>query len=102
MNFIPSKFYQEQYQQSINNPDEFWAKQALQLSWFKKPLIAKNTSFDPQVKIKWFEDGELNACYNCVDRHVEAGRGQDIAIIWQGDDPTKSKKVSYLQLQEQV
>lgn len=102
MNFIPSKFYQEQYQQSINNPDEFWAKQALELNWFNKPLITKNTSFDPQVKIKWFEDGELNACYNCVDRHVEAGRGQNTALIWQGDDPTKSKKVSYLQLQEQV
>src|SRR5690606_16027896 len=62
----------------------------------------KNTSFDPHnVSIKWFEDGTLNVCYNCVDRHLEK-RGDQVAIIWEGDDPTVDEKITYRQLHERV
>lgn len=102
MNFIPSEFYQEQYRLSLQDPDKYWAKQATRLSWIKHPTIIKNAQFNDEINIKWFEDGELNPCYNCVDRHVVAGRSQDIAMIWEGDDPAKSTKITYLELQEQV
>ena len=101
-NFQVSNFYKENYQESINNPEEFWAKQAKILDWSKEPTIIKNSSFGDDVQIKWFEDGKLNVCYNCVDRHVNNGKGDDIAIIWQGDDPDQSKKITYNELLKEV
>ncbi|MDA0902074.1 MAG: acetate--CoA ligase [Proteobacteria bacterium] len=101
-NFSPSLEYQAKYQESITNPDKFWLKESQRLSWIKNPTIVKNTSFDDDISIKWFEDGELNVCYNCVDRHVENGNGNNIAIIWEGDDPSKSKSITYNELFKEV
>ncbi|MCK5385437.1 MAG: acetyl-coenzyme A synthetase, partial [Alphaproteobacteria bacterium] len=65
---VSQKLYKEMYKESIEDPDKFWAKQAERIDWFKKPTKIKNTDFNSPVSIKWYEDGELNACYNCVDR----------------------------------
>ncbi len=101
-NFSPSNWYQTNYQESVVNPNKFWKKQAEKLSWIKKPTIIKNTSFKDGVEIKWFEDGQLNICYNCVDRHIEDGKGENIAIIWEGDNPSQSKKITYNELLKEV
>lgn len=102
MSFTPSKEYQQKYQLSISEPEKFWQEEAQRLSWIKEPNIIKNTSFNDDIKIKWFEDGQLNACYNCIDRHVLAGNGDKTAIIWEGDDPSKSRNISYSQLLDEV
>ncbi len=87
---ITEEKYDSMYQGSISQPDIFWAVQAKRLDWIKSPTIIKNTNFgskdNPEVSIKWYEDGSLNACYNCVDRHVEAGRGDDIALIFEPNE----------------
>ncbi len=94
--------YEEMYAHSIEDPDGFWAEQAGRIDWIKPFTKVKNTSFDPQnVSIKWFEDGTLNAAYNCVDRHLEH-RGDQTAILWEGDDPQQDKKVTYRQLHAEV
>src|SRR5665213_1141512 len=94
--------YNEMYARSINDPNGFWAEQAKRLDWIKPPTKIKNTSYDPHnVSIKWFEDGTLNAAYNCVDRHL-AKRGDQTAIIWEGDDPKDDKKITYKQLHAEV
>ena len=77
-------------------------EQAKRIDWIKPFSKVKNTSYDPHnVSIKWFEDGTLNACYNCVDRHL-AKRGDQTAIIWEGDDPKDDKKLTYKQLHAEV
>ena len=94
--------YQEMYQRSISDPDGFWGEIGKRLDWIKPYTKVKNTSFDPHdVSIKWYEDGTLNVCYNCVDRHLEK-RGDQVAIIWEGDDPTVDEKITYRQLYERV
>ncbi|MGE0339328.1 MAG: AMP-binding protein, partial [Xanthobacteraceae bacterium] len=94
--------YKEMYAASIKDPDKFWGEEAKALTWSKPFTKVKNTSYAPgNISIKWFEDGRLNACYNCVDRHLEK-RGDQIAIIWEGDDPKDSKTVTYRQLHEQI
>ena len=80
--------YLAMYQRSVKDPDGFWAEMAERLDWIKQPTRIKNTSFTGDVAIRWFEDGELNVCYNCVDRHL-AKRGDQIAIIFEGDDPER-------------
>lgn len=94
--------YESLYKASIDQPDAFWAKQAKRLNWIKPPTKIKNTSFDGDVSIKWFEDGTLNACYNCVDRHVDSGHGNTPALIWEGDDPHESKTVTYSELKTEI
>src|SRR3569832_1711512 len=90
--------YKEMYARSVKDPNGFWAEHAKRVDWIKPFSKVKNTSFDPHnVSIKWFEDGTLNACYNCVDRHV-AKRGDQTALIWEGDDPKDAKTVTYRQL----
>jgi acetyl-CoA synthetase len=97
----PSEF-KRMYQQSIENPDVFWAEQAEMLDWYKKPSKIKNTSFDSHnLHINWFEDGELNLSYNCIDRHL-ATRGSVTAIIWEGDDPKSHDLISYQRLHDEV
>jgi acetyl-CoA synthetase len=97
----PAK-YQETYARSLRDPDGFWAEQAKRLDWYKAPRKVKNSSFGPGgVSIKWFEDGVLNAAYNCIDRHLPK-RAQQIAIIWEGDDPSQSKHITYQQLHDEV
>jgi len=100
--FIDDAKYREMYAASVKDPNKFWGEQAKRINWIKPFTKVKNTSYDPHnVSIKWFEDGTLNACFNCVDRHV-AKRGDQIAIIWEGDDPKDSKTVTYKQLHAEV
>jgi acetyl-CoA synthetase len=94
--------YQEMYTRSIKDPNGFWAEQAKRIDWIKPFSKVKNTSYDTHnVSIKWFEDGTLNACYNCVDRHL-AKRGDQTAILWEGDDPKDDKSLTYKQLHAEV
>ena len=94
--------YKELYAASVNNPEKFWAKQAKRLDWFKFPKKIKNTNFSyPKVSIKWFEDGVLNVSYNCIDRHLKK-RANQVAIIWEGDDPYYDKKITYQELHDEV
>ena len=100
--FADKAKYQEMYARSIKDPNGFWAEQAKRIDWIKPFSKVKNTSFDPHnVSIKWFEDGTLNIAYNCVDRHL-AKRGEQTAIIWEGDDPKDDKKITYKQLHAEV
>jgi acetyl-CoA synthetase len=100
--FIDDAKYQEMYARSIKDPNGFWAEQAKRIDWIKPFSKVKNTSFDPHnVSIKWFEDGTLNVAYNCVDRHL-AKRGDQTAILWEGDDPKDDKKLTYKQLHAEV
>ncbi len=100
--FIDDAKYQEMYARSISDPNGFWAEQAKRLHWMKPFSKVKNTSFAPgRVSIKWFEDGVTNVAYNCIDRHL-ATRGNQVAIIWEGDDPKDDKKITYRQLHAEV
>lgn len=93
--------YRKIYESSINDPEGFWEDQAERISWFKKWDKIWDWNFD-DAYIKWFEGAKLNACYNCVDRHVESGHGEEIGLIWEGNDPNESKKYTYNELLEQV
>src|SRR5690554_6314509 len=98
---IDNETYLDWYAQSVANPDGFWGEHGKRIDWFKPYTKVKNASFDGDVSIKWFEDGELNVSYNCIDRHLQA-RGDQVAILWEGDDPAEDKKVTYRELHEQV
>jgi acetyl-CoA synthetase len=94
--------YKEMYQRSISDPQGFWAEHGKRVDWIKPFTKVKNTNYGPpDVSIKWFEDGTLNVAANCVDRHL-AKRGDQVAIIWEGDDPSESKLITYKQLHEEV
>lgn len=93
--------YRAMYKRSVENPDSFWGEMAQRLHWYKKPSIAKDARFDDGVSIKWFADGILNACYNCVDRHLPH-KEKDVALIWEGDDPGTDKKITYQELKNEV
>ena len=94
--------YLEMYGRSIKDPNAFWGEQAKRIHWYKAPTRIKNATFGPpDVSIKWFEDGTTNCAYNCVDRHLEK-RGDQVAIIWEGDDPKDDKKITYKQLHAEV
>jgi acetyl-CoA synthetase len=100
--FIDEAKYQEMYAASIKDPDKFWGEQAKRIHWSKPFTKVKNTSYAPgKVSIKWYEDGKLNACFNCVDRHLEK-RANQTAIIWEGDDPKDDKKITYKELHAEV
>ena len=99
---IDNARYQELYAQSVADPDAFWAEQGKRLEWIKPYTKVKNTSYQyPDVSIKWYEDGVLNVSANCIDRHL-ATRADQVAIIWEGDDPSVDKKISYRELHEHV
>ena len=94
--------YKALYQQSVVNPDGFWREQAERIDWIKPFTRVKQTSFDDHhVDIKWFADGTLNVSANCLDRHLET-RGDDIAIIWEGDDPADHREITYRELHHEV
>ncbi|MEE8364179.1 MAG: AMP-binding protein, partial [Gammaproteobacteria bacterium] len=94
--------YAEMYQQSIEDPEGFWSEQAENyISWFKPWDTVSNWSFGEDVHIKWFEGAELNVSYNCLDRHLET-RADQVAIIWEGDDPSEDRKLTYAELHEEV
>jgi acetyl-CoA synthetase len=93
--------YRTMAAQAAAHPDTFWAAQAGRVDWIKPPSKIKDTSFTGNVSIKWFEDGVLNAAATCLDRHL-AARGDQVAIIWEGDDPESSEKITYRDLHSQV
>ncbi|WP_370196812.1 acetate--CoA ligase [Aurantimonas sp.] len=94
--------YQDWYRRSVEDPDGFWGEHGKRLDWIKPYERVKNTSFAPgNIDIRWFEDGTLNVAANCIDRHLET-RGDQTAILWEGDDPADSKAITYRQLHEEV
>jgi len=94
--------YRAMYRRSVDDPVGFWSKHGLRLDWIKPYTKVKNTSFEPEnLVIKWFEDGTLNVSANCIDRHLKT-RGDQVAIIWEGDDPTEGVQITYRQLHQRV
>jgi acetyl-CoA synthetase len=93
--------YQAAYEEAASDPNAYWSREAKRLEWMTFPTRIKNTSFTGDVSIKWFEDGVLNASVSCLDRHL-AERGDSTAIIWEGDDPSSSRHVTYRELHGQV
>lgn len=94
--------YHEMYQASIDDPDAFWGEIGKRVDWIKPYSKIRNASFArDRVSIRWYEDGVLNACVNCVDRHLEK-RGDRTAIVWEGDEPNDDRRVTYRELHEQV
>ena len=90
------------YQESITDSEGFWLKQAAMVDWIKEPTNIKQTSFAPgNIDIKWYADGELNVAANCLDRHLSE-HGDEIAIIWEGDDPANVRHISYRELHAEV
>ncbi|MGE0283841.1 MAG: acetate--CoA ligase [Rhizobiaceae bacterium] len=98
---IDNDTYLKWYAESVKNPDKFWGKHGKRIDWFKPYTKVKNTSFKGKVSIKWFEDGLTNVSYNCIDRHLKK-RGNQVAIIWEGDNPYDDKKITYSELHEHV
>jgi len=94
--------YEEMYQASIDDPESFWGEHGKRINWFTPYTKVKNTLFGKDnVSIRWFEDGTTNAAHNCIDRHLET-RGDQVAIIWEGDDPSESQKITYRELHDHV
>ena len=99
---VDDETYQAMYAESIADPESFWNKHGKRIDWIKPYTKIKNTKYSKEdVSIKWYEDGTLNACWNCVDRHLEE-YGDQIAIIWEGDEPDQSANITYKQLHEEV
>ena len=99
---INKEEYSLMYKDSIDNNENFWQKHAQRIDWFKKFTKVKNVKYSKEnVSIKWFEDGQLNVSYNCIDRHAKKNPN-NIAIIWEGDDPNNSEKITYKQLLKNV
>ncbi|MBQ0269176.1 acetate--CoA ligase [Providencia huaxiensis] len=99
---INEQQYNDEYQRSIQDPEGFWGEKGKIVDWIKPYTRVKNTSFDPgHIDIRWFEDGTLNLSANCLDRHL-AEKGDQTAIIWEGDDPLSSKNVTYRELHHDV
>src|ERR1700709_2094526 len=93
--------YRDMYARSVKDPNGFWAEEAKRIGWIKAFTKGENSSYAPgNISIKWFEDGVLNVAWNCIDRHLEK-RGDHTAIIWEGDDPSESKHITYRQLHDQ-
>jgi acetyl-CoA synthetase len=93
--------YQEMYRHSVDDPEGFWGEHGKRISWIKPYTAVKDTSFEGDISIRWYNDGTLNACANCVDRHLET-RGTQTAIIWEGDDPAEDKHITYNELHREV
>lgn len=99
---INAEQYQSMYQLSVQDPDAFWGEQGRILDWIKPYSTVKNTSFAPgDIRIRWYEDGTLNLAANCLDRHLHS-RGDHPAIIWEGDDASESKTLTFRELHREV
>ena len=99
---IDADTYEKMYAESVENNEAFWAGQAERIDWIKPFTKVKDVSFArDDLHIRWYYDGTLNACYNCVDRHLET-KGDDTAIIWEGDDPSRDLTITYRELHERV
>ncbi|MFH3478441.1 acetate--CoA ligase [Xanthobacter variabilis] len=100
--YVDDARYKTMYAASIEDPETFWGEHGKRIDWFQPYTKVKNTSFDPgHVSIKWYEDGVTNVAYNCVDRHLDS-RGDQPAIIWEGDSPDESKVITYRELSSEV
>ena len=100
--FIDGKTYDDMYRRSIEDNEAFWADEAGRIDWIRPFTQVKDVSFaKDNLHIRWFQDGTLNACYNCVDRHLD-DKGDDVAIIWEGDDPSVDLHITYRELHERV
>jgi acetyl-CoA synthetase len=99
--YVDQAGYRARHEHAARDPDGYWAEEAKRIAWMRPPSKIKNTSFNGDVSIKWFEDGTLNASVSCLDRHL-AERGDQTAIIWESDDPNVSETVTYRQLHEKV
>ncbi len=93
--------YIKMYERSVENPEGFWRDAAKRIDWFEPFTQVKSGGFTGDIRIKWFLDGKLNVSYNCLDRHLEK-KGEQVAIIWESDDPKVSRKITYRELHEQV
>ena len=92
---VNSKTYSLLYKDSLENDDDFWDRHGNRIDWYKRYTKIKNVKYsNSDVSIKWFEDGELNVTYNCVDRHAKKNPDR-VAIIWEGDEPKDTKKITY-------
>jgi acetyl-CoA synthetase len=99
---VDQQRYQEMYQQSVEDNAGFWSDQARRINWIVPFSKVRDVSFNQDdLHIRWFEDGTLNACYNCVDRHLDS-RADQTAIIWEGDDPTRDLHITYRELHQRV
>ena len=100
--YVDDAKYQAMYARSLSDPNGFWGEHGKRIDWMKPFTKVKNVSFDPHhVSIKWFEDGQTNVAVNCVDRHLPQ-RANQTAIIWEGDDPSQSKRITYAELSQHV
>jgi len=99
---LSPKAYQDNYAKSIQEPEAFWAEQAKRLNWMRAPSQIKDVSWEKEdLHIRWYADGVLNVTENCLDRHLET-RGEKTAIIWEGDSPSDSLKLTYRELHRYV
>ena len=99
--WIDTKKYVQMYERSILEPEKFWAEQAKRVDWYKAPTKIKDVSYTGKVHIRWYYDGVLNASYNCLDRHL-AKRGDQTAIVWEGDNPKEDARITYKDLHARV
>ena len=98
---IDAAKYEQMYRHSLDDPDGFWGEHAKRIDWFKPFTTVRGGGFDGDVRVTWFEDGTTNVCHNCVDRHLPT-RGDQTAILWEGDDPADSKAITYREVHDQV
>ena len=99
---IDAQRYERMYRQSVRDNEGFWAEQAARIDWIRPFSKVKDVSFDKDdLHIRWYYDGTLNVCFNCVDRHLDA-HGDDVAIVWEGDDPARAARITYRELHARV
>jgi len=94
--------YRAMTEAAATDPEGFWRGELKRIAWMREPTRIKDVDFTADARIRWFEDGVLNVSVSCLDRHLEAGRGEQIAIIWEGDDPNSDAKVTYADLHARV
>ena len=99
---IDAQCYERMYRRSVQDNEGFWAEQAARVDWIRPFSQVKDVSFDTDdLHVRWYYDGTLNVCYNCVDRHLDV-HGDDVAIVWEGDDPARSLRITYRELHARV
>jgi len=99
--WVDAQAYRDWYQHSIDDPDAFWAEHGQRIDWFKPYTQVRDVDYGENARIRWFHDGTLNAAYNCLDRHLEL-RASQAAIIWEGDEPGDSRRITYSELHADV
>ncbi|MDE1898612.1 MAG: AMP-binding protein [Xanthomonadaceae bacterium] len=98
---ITPEKYAAMYKESLENPDKFWGEQGKRLDWTKPYTQVKDVDFADNARIRWFYDGKLNACYNCIDRHLPK-RARQVALIREGDEANDSSNITYAELKDEV